>query len=85
MPNRAIATVIRRFTRYELTIRRLYIRDLEFRAACEDYGTAREALAVWATDSRRAADYRRLVGELEEEILGFLTVPATALNDRRKW
>jgi hypothetical protein len=48
--------------------------DPEFRSLCEDYGDAFEALLRWevSTDSHRPArieEFRRLLSELEAEIL----------------
>lgn len=51
--------------------------DQEFRSLCEDYGEAFEALRRWegSDDSHRSArieEFRRLLGELEAEILAEL-------------
>ena len=51
--------------------------DQEFRSLCEDYGDAFEALRHWegSADSHRPAriaEFRRLLGELETEILAEL-------------
>lgn len=53
--------------------------DREFRSLCEDYGDAREALRHWevSADRNRAArveEFRRLMAELESEILAELGV-----------
>jgi hypothetical protein len=51
--------------------------DQEFRSLCEDYGDAFEALRRWegSDDSHRVArieEFRRLLGDLEAEILAEL-------------
>ena len=70
----SIDLLVSRFPRHELAIRRLYVRDPEFRAVCDDYGEVRRALEHWqATDQAgRAAEYRRMLEELEAEALTFL-------------
>ena len=73
----SIDLLVTRFPRHELAIRRLYVRDPEFRAVCDDYGEVQRALEHWqATDQaapRRVAEYRRMLEELEAEALTFLT------------
>ncbi|MCO5063910.1 MAG: hypothetical protein M9924_05770 [Rhizobiaceae bacterium] len=70
-----VAVVTRRFELHEFAIRRLYASNPDFRVVCEDYAAATRALAFWEADLTRAEDYRRLVGELEAEILEFLNAP----------
>jgi hypothetical protein len=69
----AIAALVRRFSEHACSIRRLAAADATFRAICEDYREALRALAHWqAADQsaqQRAAEYRRLVKELEDEAL----------------
>jgi hypothetical protein len=68
--------LVSRFPRHELAIRRLYVRDPEFRAVCDDYGEVHRALKHWeATDQAvpgRAAEYRRMLEELAAEALTLL-------------
>jgi hypothetical protein len=65
-----------RFPRHEFAIRRLYVRDPEFRSVCDDYGEVQRALEHWqAADPPvrgRVAQYRRMLEELEAEALTFL-------------
>lgn len=69
-----LAPVIRRFPTQEFTARRLCASDPEFRRLCEDYAIAICALERWTTDKAKAQDYRRIVGELEEEILEYFEI-----------
>jgi hypothetical protein len=66
----------RRFPDRARSIRRLQAEDATFRAICEDYAEALQALAYWQAPERsceqRAEEYRRLVEELEEEALAAL-------------
>jgi hypothetical protein len=68
--------LVSRFPRHELAIRRLYVRDPEFRAVCDDYGEVQRALEHWRATDRtvvgRVAEYRRMLEELEAEALTFL-------------
>ncbi|GIQ73947.1 hypothetical protein ACE103_06380 [Bradyrhizobium sp. ma5] len=78
-----IRSIVARFPRRELDIRRCFNRDAQFRAVCADYDEAMKALRRWQQAARqndpeagpRAADYERLVGELEEEVLAHLNGP----------
>jgi hypothetical protein len=74
-----IAAVVTRFPLRELEIRRLCTRDPKFAEICEDYGEALQALRHWLgagpTGATRAEDYRRILDELEAEILGILGGP----------
>jgi len=63
--------LVRRFPEYEFAIRRLCLRDPEFRAVCDDYGEVQRALEQ-ATDRgapERAAEYRQMLEELASEAL----------------
>lgn len=58
-------------------IRKRIRADPEFRSLCEDYGEAFEALRRWEDSAvshraERIAEFRRLVGDLEAEILAEL-------------
>jgi hypothetical protein len=68
--------LVSRFPRHEFAIRRLYVRDPEFRAVCDDYDQVRRALEHWQASDRgvpgRVAEYRRMLEELEAEALTFL-------------
>jgi hypothetical protein len=72
----SIDLLVNRFPRHEFAIRRLYVRDPEFRAVCDDYGEVQRALEHWqATDQAapgRVAEHRRMLEELEAEALAFL-------------
>ena len=69
--------LVRRFPEHELAIRRLYTRDPEFRAVCDDHEAVLRALEHWQSVGRsnmeRVVEYRRLLEELEAEALAFLT------------
>ncbi len=67
-----LAPVIDRFPALEFTVRRLCVSQEDFRRLCEDYSIARCALGRWKADEAKAEDYRRLVRELEEEILEYI-------------
>ena len=72
MPGR-LAAVLKRFASRGVQIQREILRDPEFRAVCEDYGDAVEALDRWSNSSDSAASTRKseyfsLVQELELEI-----------------
>jgi hypothetical protein len=73
----ATGFVLHRFPAYrDLILLRLRA-DCRFRTMCSDYKEASDALAVWERSATpRAAefarDYRRLVAELERDILSEL-------------
>lgn len=67
-----LAGVIAAFPGQALAIRRLYLCDPDFRAACDDYADAAEALQRWRGVDARAVDYREIVLELEQEITAIL-------------
>lgn len=73
----SLASLTARFPDRELAIRRLCHRDSEFLGVCEDYEEAAAALRRWQAraDNAKAEEYRRLVTELEEEILRDLARP----------
>lgn len=72
----SVDLLVSRFPRHEFTLQRLYVRDSEFRAVCDDYGEVRRALEHWQATDRavpgRVAEYRRMLEELEAEALTFL-------------
>jgi hypothetical protein len=72
----SIDVLVKQFPRHEFAMRRLYVRDPEFRTICDDYGAVRRALEHWqATDRtapRRVAEYRQMLEELEAEALAML-------------
>jgi len=74
-----IAAVVARFPLRELEIRRRCARDPRFREICEDYGEAVAALRHWegagSAGATRAEDYRRILNELEAQILAILAGP----------
>jgi hypothetical protein len=66
--------VLDQLPEYRHRIRECMRVDQEFQSLCEDYGDAFEALRRWegSADSHRPArieEFRRLLGELEAEIL----------------
>jgi outer membrane protein assembly factor BamD (BamD/ComL family) len=72
----SIDLLVSRLPRHEFAIRRLYVRDPEFRAVCDDYGEVQHALEHWQAAEQaepgRVAEYRRMLEELEAEALTFL-------------
>jgi len=77
-----LALVVHRFTEYELAVRRCWASDLEFRAVCEDYATATCAVERWKTDEAKAAHYRKIIEELEDEIQEYLEMPQRKTGER---
>ena len=71
-----IAAIVNRFPLRELEIRRRCARDPNFLEICEDYGEALQALRHWEgagpAGATRAVDYRRIIEELEADILARL-------------
>ena len=78
-----IAAVVTRFPLRELEIRRQCARNPKFAEICEDYGVALAALRHWEgaglAEATRAEDYRRIVDELEAEILAILDARPPAM------
>ncbi len=72
LPMDDLAAVIKKFREHELSVRRLYKSDDEFRALCEDYALATSAISRWKGDRNRSTHYRLLVDELESEVLEFI-------------
>ncbi len=72
----SIDLLVSRYPRHEFAIRRLYLRDPEFRAVCDDYSEVQHALEHWqAADQAvpgRTAEYRQMLAELEAEALTFV-------------
>lgn len=74
------------------TITFLMNKDPEFRAVCEDYKDCVKALRYWDQSKRpeaeeRVKEYRRLVSEIEDEIvenLGAANAQRLASNERKK-
>ena len=70
------STLARRFPQYASKIRRLRARDPDFRSICDDYDDARRALKHWEAAGQaapeRAAEYREILKELEDEVLAIL-------------
>ena len=68
--------VVARIPQKALEIEQRYQGDKKFRSICHDYAEAREALEWWQSkagqDDRRTLDYRRLLEELESELLSIL-------------
>ena len=68
-----LESVIRRFPMQELAIRRLCTRYPSFKEICEDHNTATCAAERWSADEMRAAEYRDLIVEIEQEITDYLS------------
>ncbi len=77
-----LAPVIRRFAAHEFVVRRLFAFDPEFRSLCEDFEIASRALVQWHADDAKAADYRRLIREIEDEIAEFIGGQQRKAGDR---
>ena len=79
-----IAAVVTRFPLRELEIHRLCARDPKFEEICEDYDEALQALRHWEgagpAGATQAEDYRRILDELEAEILRPSTARADAVR-----
>lgn len=72
MPHK-IGHILGRFRELQVEIQAAAIRDVRFRALCEDYEAAADALEFWSksTDARSLKmirEYRRLLTELEAEV-----------------
>lgn len=71
--------LVNRLPQHEFAIRRLSVRDPEFRAICDDYADVQRALEHWQArdpgDPARIAEYRRMLEELEAEALAMLKGP----------
>ena len=74
-----IAAVVSRFPLRELEIRRLWAHDPTFEEICEDYHEAVMALRRWEgagpAGAMETLDYRRILEELEAEIVAILDGP----------
>jgi hypothetical protein len=75
-----LATVISRFSAFELAIRRLYSRVPEFRTVCEDYVTARAALERWRNDEGKKQEFQELLEEIEAEIEEYIEGSLSSLR-----
>ena len=75
----SIAAIVTRFPLRELEIHRRCVRDPKFAEICEDYGVALVALRHWEGagpgGTTQVEDYRRILGELEAEVLAILDGP----------
>ena len=75
---REIESLVSRFPRHELAIRRLYAADATFRTICGDYDEALRALRYWqgdgASSNGRIEQYRELLDDIESEILNKIGV-----------
>lgn len=69
---KGVASVVGRFAAQEFAIRRAYAADPDFREICDDFASAVCALARWSGDEGKAADYRQIIHELEDEISEYL-------------
>lgn len=67
-----LASVLCHFPQREFAIRRLCACDPDFRTLCEDYATATRAIERWSDDEGKAAHYREIIEELENEIQEYL-------------
>lgn len=76
-----LTLVVSRFPEKAALVRRLALRDEGFRGLCEDYALAKQSLAGFEARKDAAvrpeiADYRTVIGELEDEIAGFVSAAA---------
>ena len=75
-----ITALAARYPYLELNIRRLCCRDVKFKAVCEDYEEAADALRHWqgvagegdAKVGEKVGEYEEFLAELEVEILSYL-------------
>lgn len=72
MPHK-IGHILGRFRELQAEIQAAAIRDVRFRALCEDYEAAADALEFWSKSPDTRAlkmirEYRRLLIELEAEV-----------------
>jgi len=72
-----ISRILDRFAELKFEIQEAALRDSRFRALCEDYEAASEALEFWArsADARRTRmmkEYRALLSDLEAEIFSLI-------------
>jgi hypothetical protein len=80
-----INRILGRFTELKAEVQQAALRDARFRALCEDYESAAEALEFWtsSTDPRRPQmirEYRDLMAELETEIFALVRGSTTGTN-----
>ena len=73
MADAYLQTLISRFPRLELSITRLYRKDPEFRAICEEMEVADAARARWRDLPERADEYEAIFDRLQDELLEHLT------------
>ncbi|TCR79643.1 hypothetical protein [Rhizobium sp. BK376] len=66
--------LVARWPHRELSIRRLFTRNADFRALCEDYEDALRAMRHWqdAGSEPKAEEFRNLAAEIETEIVRML-------------
>lgn len=83
-PMNDVVMVISRFPTHEFAARRCYASDVDFREMCENYATTRSALDRWKSDGGKAAEYRQLMRELEDEILAYLEQLRPAPKNRAR-
>lgn len=74
-----IRSIIARFPKRELDIRRRSSHDAHFKSVCMDYEEAAAALRHWqqaaGEGDRKVEEYTQFLGELETEILAQLDRP----------
>ena len=71
-----LACVVERFPEKAALVRRLALRDEDFRGLCEEYALAKESLATFEARPDAAvrpeiAEYRTVIAELEREISAY--------------
>jgi hypothetical protein len=76
---RPVDQVVEHFPERRAMVRRLYLKDEQFRSICEDFGLSTDSLRrfVLRPDAHlrpEIDDYRALLRELEQEIRHYLTV-----------
>ena len=75
MASNVFEFLFRRFPQYASRIERFAHQDARFRHICEDHAEAQQAMETMRSkdaDRQWVEDYRRLVGELEDEIFAIL-------------
>ena len=68
---KGLDAVIKRFPMQELAIRRNYATDTDFREACEDYIIANRSLERCRQDETKAAEFKAMIEEIEQEIMDY--------------
>ncbi len=81
---KGLGPVTKRFPMQKLAIWRHYAADPDFREACEDYVIANRSLERWHADEAKAADFKEVIEQLEQEITDYLEKPQHRSNRGEK-